>query len=368
MKALIITNHLGSESGWSRYSADLAAHLIKNGIEVIVICHRKNDAYNIKQIEILPPPLSYKKNYILGILYALKIIKQVHLINDISFIHCLVEPYAFISFLVAKFLKLKYFITLHGSYAIKLFYNRLYKTLQLLSYKNAVKVITISHYTKKRLLEYKKLNNIIVIPNGVDISLFSKKIDISTKENIIVGVGALKKRKGFDKVIKALSIVKTRFSNIKYYIIGSQKDVAYFDYLKNFVDSLELNDNIFFLSNISDNRLKKIYQQAKIFILTPVSSQYNFEGFGLVYLEANACGLPVIGAYNCGAEDAIKNNYNGFLVNSNNPREIAEKIIKIFSDNDLYQKISRNVIDWTKKFSWDKTVDLYIKEYNKILK
>jgi len=69
------------------------------------------------------------------------------------------------------------------------------------------------------------------------------------------------------------------------------------------------------LENVSNQELIKLYYQSDLFLLTPIYVEGSkFEGFGLVYLEANACGKPVIGTYGCGAEDAIKDNYSGFLL------------------------------------------------------
>ncbi len=364
MRILIITNYLDEKSGWGRYSLDLINQLFKNKIEIVVICYKKNNKYqNIKQIEILPSPLSFKKNYILTPFHILRGIKQLKKMNGFDFIHCLVEPYAFFTFLLSKILKTKYFLTIHGSYGIKMFYNKFYKFLQILSYKNAEKIICVSNYTKNRILKYKKIENIIVISNGVNLENFLLVKNSIRKENSIVGVGALKKRKGFDISVRILDLVKKQIPDIKYYIIGNQNDKNYFDYLNNLIEELDLKDNIIFLKNISDNELKKIYQKSKVFLLTPVSDKYNFEGFGLVYLEANALGLPVIGSYDNGGEDAIKNGYNGFLTDPLNINNTAKKIIKILNNDNIYDRISKDAIKWARKLSWEHIIKKYLKAY-----
>jgi len=364
MKALILTNNLGEKSGWERYSTDLIDQFIKNDIEAVVICHKKNDNYKgIKQLELLPSPLSFKKNYILSFYYFYKFNKINKNLKGFDFVHCFVEPYAFITYLISKYLNLKYFLTIHGSYGIKTFHNKIYKFLQLLSYKNAKNILCVSNYTKSRVLEYKKLGNIEVIPNGVNLKGFSAIQSGVKKENIIIGVGTLKERKGFDVMVRAISIVKKSIPDIKYYIIGSQKDKGYFNSLTSLIDELDLKNNIFFFENLSDDELKNKYQEAKIFSLTPISDKYNFEGFGLVYLEANAFGLPVIGSCDNGGEEAIKNSYNGFLTKPNDPSDIAEKIVILLKDNFLYGNISANSLLWAKKLSWNNIIKRYIKVY-----
>lgn len=365
MKILIITNYLGEKSGWGSYSSSLIEQLLKNRFKVVVICNRKNEGFdNVEQIEILPNPLSFKKNYFLAPFYVLKIVFNLKKTEKIDLIHCFIEPYSFISYLTAKFFGVKYFITIHGSYGVKTLRSACYRFFQLIAYKNAQKVICVSNYTKGRVLEYKELSNFTIIPNGVNVD-FSKKQEFSTlpKENIILGVGALKKRKGFDVIIKAMGIIVKTIPDAKYYIAGSQVDDNYTNYIKKLTEILGLDNNIVLLGKVSNDELKELYKKSKIFALTPLSDEFNFEGFGLVYLEANAYGLPVVGSYENGGEDAIKDGYSGFLVKVSNPEDTAEKIIKLLSDKTLHEKMSQNAMEWSRKMSWDSIGQKYVKIY-----
>jgi phosphatidylinositol alpha-1,6-mannosyltransferase len=176
-------------------------------------------------------------------------------------------------------------------------------------------------------------------------------------------VGALKKRKGFDVMIKALEIVVKTIPDAKYYIAGSQVDGNYTNYLKKLIGDLGLNNNIVLLGKVSDDELKEFYKKLKIFALTPLSDKFNFEGFGLVYLEANMYGLPVIGSYENGGEDAIKDGYNGFLAKANDPKDTAEKIIKLLNNQESYEKMSQNAKNWSQKMSWDNIIKKYLEIY-----
>ncbi len=363
MKILIITNYLGEKSGWGSYSLSLIEQLIKNRFEVVVVCNKKNEKYGkIKQIEILPNPLSFKKNYFFAPLYVLKMLLNFKKMKKIDLVHCFVEPYAFIAYLSSKVLNVKYFITIHGSYGVKTLRNVFYRFFQMTAYENAQKVICVSNYTKKRVLEYKNLTNFLIISNGVN----RGKVGCPTpnqKENIILGVGALKKRKGFDVIIKAMKIVVKMIYDAKYYIVGPQSDSDYTNYLKRLIKDSDLENNVVLLGGVSDDKLRELYQKAKIFALTPLSDKYNFEGFGLVYLEANTYGLPVIGSYENGGEDAIKDRYNGFLAKANDPEDTAEKIIKLLNNQELYEKMSQNATDWSRKMSWDNIIKKYLEVY-----
>jgi len=366
MKILIITNYLGEKSGWGSYSLFLVGQLMKNGFEVVVVCNKKSEEhYNIKQIEILPNPLSFKKNYLLAPLYALKIALKIRGAEKPDLAHCFVEPYAFISYLLSKICGIKYFLTIHGSYGVKTMRNAFYRILQIIAYKNARKVICVSNYTKRRVLEYKSLTNFTVIPNGVDVDFFGITGRADNKENMIFSVGALKKRKGFDVMIKAMEIVVKRVPDAKYCMAGTlTEDDKYVSHIEKLIEGLGLDGSVVLLGKVSDEEKKELYKKAKIFALTPISDKFNFEGFGLVYLEANARGLPVVGSYGNGGEGAIKEGYNGFLAKAGDPADTAEKIIKLLTDKELYEKMSRNAIKWCREMSWGNIIKKYLEIFN----
>ena len=102
-------------------------------------------------------------------------------------------------------------------------------------------------------------------------------------------------------------------------------------------------------------------------IINIVKSQ-GFEGFGLVFLEAAAAALPVIGTLGNGIEDAVKDYYNGLLVPQNDSQKTADAIIKILSDDILGLNLRKNSIEWVKNFDWKKIITSYIEIYNAYVK
>ena len=81
----------------------------------------------------------------------------------------------------------------------------------------------------------------------------------------------------------------------------------------------------------------------------------DFEGFGIVYLEANLCSKPVIAGDSGGVRDAVKNGINGLLVNSENIEEITEAVIKLAKDKNLREKLGRQGKERViKEFNWEK--------------
>ena len=117
MKVLYFTNNLFSKDGWSKYSLDLMTYFVKNKDEVICLVTKKNEDYNsIKQYNILKEPLKYLNNP-LNIFVVIKKIRKIIKKENPEIIHFLVEPYMlFLPFIYNP--RIKYILTIHGSYAI----------------------------------------------------------------------------------------------------------------------------------------------------------------------------------------------------------------------------------------------------------
>ena len=122
-----------------------------------------------------------------------------------------------------------------------------------------------------------------------------------------------------------------------------------------------IENSVEFLSKISDDQLYDLYKKAKIFILTSINDHYHFEGFGLVFLEAACCGLPVIGTLGNGIEDAIGS--NGILVGQGNIVQTSEAMAVILNDKKKWDMMSYNSYDWAKKHDLDMVIDNYLSVY-----
>lgn len=363
MKILCITSVLNGNDGWGRYSIDLIGSLQKSGHQIEVICYKSENRYKINQFDILSNPLSFTRNYIFSYISLYKCMHQIKKFNP-DIIHCMVETYSPIAYFISLILNKKYIITVHGSFALKPFINPLYSILQSYFYKKAKHIIAVSNYTKKRLLEKLPSIKIDVINNGIGSYFIDKSTNHKDlRENIIIGVGGIKHRKGFHQSIRAFAEILKKFPDYKYYIIGNSSDKKYVDYINGIIKDLGINDNVSILSNLSDEDLVKIYRKSKLFVLTSISDKFDFEGFGLVYLEAGTFGIPSIGSYNSGAEDAILDGKTGLLANSDNISDIATKITMVLGNDILYNSLSVNAKRHAEEMLWDNKVKEYIKLY-----
>lgn len=328
----------------------------------------------------------------LGLLFSIPKIRKVFREYDI--IHALDGwPYGFIAVLASIGLGKKVIITAIGSGAVRPFYNPILKPLLKWTYNRADKVVAISNNTKKEIKKFLPDLEVEVVNHGVNYNKFQitnppvgragSKFQLDSKiQNLkpyILSVGVLKERKGYEYSIKAFSKIASIYPNLNYIIFGwDYTDLSsVYNKLKKIVEDLNLSNRVIFAAydsekgfgrqRISDEELVGLFKNAELFLLLPQDINKDIEGFGLVFLEAASCGLPVVSALGTSAEDAVSNGRNGILVGAKNIDEAAEAIRKILSDNELRNKFSEESVKFAKEMSWDKAARSYQNIYNSIL-
>lgn len=368
MKVLFFTNNLFGKDGWSRYSLDLIKVLKKEKIKVSCLLSSSNPEIKVKQYPLLRAPLHYLKFPGLIFLDFFKITKILKKENP-QIIHFLVEPYALFSILIPR-KKAKFVLTIHGSYSIVPLLRLQTKFLAKKYYQKMDKIISVSSYTKERLLKILPFleNKIEVVKNGIDFS-DAKLCFPKNKTKIILFVGAIKPRKGIEEMIKALKVYNEKFSkNFIFYLIGNfSENDWYFQNLKKMIKDFGLSSKIKFLGVLEEKEKKNLLKKADLFLMLSKiwgKNKEYFEGFGLVFLEANKYGIPVIGPNEAGAKEAIKDGFSGWKVNVFNPEEVAEKIYLILEKNAIKRE---NCILWAKRHSIEKVGLKMIEIYSELL-
>ena len=213
-------------------------------------------------------------------------------------------------------------------------------------YKKSV-IVAVSESTKDELIEFGiPSKNIHVIYNGVDIRFASRdKSDTA----MALYFGRVKKYKRLDHLIKAFKHIKEKVPEARLVIAG-KGDI--YKELVTLSKELGIFDTINFVGKVFEEEKVKLLQEAWVFVTTSEK-----EGWGITVIEANACGTPVV-AYNVpGLRDSVKQDYNGLLVEDGDIQAFAETITKILTDDELRNKLSRNAIEWAKRFSWDKSAE-----------
>lgn len=187
---------------------------------------------------------------------------------------------------------------------------------------------------------------------GIDTKKF-KIYDLKFKNNslkTILFVGGIDKAhyfKGIDILLKAVS--KMQFSNYKLLIVG---DGDLRQQYEKQAKQLNINNKVFFLGKIPNEKLPEIYQQADLFVLPSIKN----ESFGIVLLEAMACGVPVIASNLFGVRTVFQNNIQGLLVEPGNVNDLKNKIDQLLSNNKQLEQMglaARKLVN--EKYSWEKS-------------
>lgn len=227
--------------------------------------------------------------------------------------------------------------------------------IEKLASKLPSKIIAISDDTKYKLINQLKVNSskIVVIPNGIDIKAI-EKIPASKEKSDVIFAGRLLTHKNVDTLIESISYLKktdSNYKNIKCIIVGGGPEL---NNLKKLTKKLNLQNNILFKGFIEKHEdVLSLMKSSKVFVLPSTR-----EGFGIVVLEANACGIPVItvNGKNNASQYLIKNNINGYVT------EIHEKYIAKEISKAL-EKTSWITKEYVKKYDWDDIIMMFKEVY-----
>jgi glycosyltransferase involved in cell wall biosynthesis len=200
---------------------------------------------------------------------------------------------------------------------------------------NADKIISVSGYTRDRLLAEQNLDpsKVILLPNTFDDSRFQispkpeyllQRYGLTTNNSIILTVARLdsnEQYKGYDQIIQALPEIRLYLPNVHYILVGKGSDRSR---IMQLISQLDLQNSVTLAGFIPDNELADHYNLCDVFAMPSKG-----EGFGIVYLEALACGKPTLAGSKDGAVDALCHGELGALVDPDNVGEIAETLTKI---------------------------------------
>lgn len=374
MKIIIITDHIKGDSGWSRYSHDLAFGLRERGHEILCVVQILTPESDLKQKQCFDNPLKYVSNPIQAFLSAVRVNKIIKEFNP-DIVQFTVEPY---STMIPFLLKRSYKIVLnaHSTFAylpilVKGVKRRFLEFYSHLIYVKTDSIFCLSRYTREHLIKHMSsvgLQNDIegkleLVGGALNVQAFP--VLLSEKHNdpkIIMMVGAIKSRKGVLESINSLAFVKTDFI---YNIVGIfDEDSGYVQILRKRIKELGFEKKVLLLGRLSHEELQALYKKADLYLMLSTNNGVDFEGYGLVYLEANNYGLPCIGPKDSGVADAIIDGITGYLVDQNKPEEVAKRIDDVLTYNKIN---SIDCIGWAKKNSVQEQSKKVEEIYKKLL-
>ena len=336
MNIIFLTNSNIQKNGWAVVGLNIYNQLIKRN-QVDLFTSDKKSLLKISKNSLLHD--YYVSNWVFLIFDFFKILISKNKLKP-DLIHCNTEYYAPLAYLLSKFYKIPYTISVAGTYGITLPKK---KSFYAYTFKKASRLICVSNFTKNRMDEEGILGNKVVINPGYDETIFFKEKNI-IKENSISFVGNFKSRKGFDFLLKSLCKISNEI-RLKIYFIG-EIDIKSREFIKTKNECSKYNIEIEFLKKISDIELASIYRKVKLNILPSKSDPDFFEGFGLIHYESIACGTLTIGTSNSGNEDAIKGN-NGFLVDFNDVETLSNIILRTLKQVSYPELDLNNIRKWS---------------------
>lgn len=193
-------------------------------------------------------------------------------------------------------------------------------------------VITNSRALAEEIKKDFKIKNIEVIYPAIKTNCLSKNNQhflSANNEFTLLTVSRLVQRKGHLRVLEALVKVKDTISNLHYNIVG---DGPFLREIKKRAEELGLSSYVVFKTGLSDTELAKIYDEADIFVMPTVVDLIDREGFGTVYLEAAAHGLPAIATRQPGVAEAVLDNQTGLLIPDGDTEALAEAILGLWRE------------------------------------
>ena len=348
MRIIFLTNSIQGLNGWSI----VGKNLVSNIPGIIDVYQSEKSLSFLFNKRSLKSEALFNYGFLAAFFDFFIIIRNQKTPPDI--IHCNIELFAPLAFLLSLYYKKPYTITVHGTYGLL----PLKKWSYSYSFKKASKLICVSRYTKKRLVEEGIKGEYDLILSGVDKNFF-KPQKLVQKENIILFVGNYKKRKGYCFLLEALILLKNDLNDFTLYFVG---DINFNspEHIKYSKIAARHEIKIKYFSNITDTQLVKIYNKAKLNVLPSFSSIYNFEGFGLIHLESISCGTLTVGTLNSGNEDAIHSE-NGFLVNYGDIIGLKNIMHQVMTCEE-YPKTNLTLIN-----DWSETALSYYKVFKSLL-
>jgi len=273
-------------------------------------------------------------------------------------------PSAFIAWLLRKLKGVPYVVTSQGSELLDYPEEkplRLIKPMTAAVLKEASHVHVISKALQDSVIKNfgVKASRVTVIPNGVDLEVFnpSRKKRL-WDERVILSVSRLTPKNGLEHLILAMREV-VKHQDCRLVIAGDGEQRRF---LESLAERKGLKKHVSFAGWVPYERVPELLASSELFVRPSVT-----EGLGTAFLEAMACGVPVVGTRVSGILDIITHMHNGLLVSPGQPDEIARAILRLLEDDDLRRRLINNGLRFVQRYSWDAITDRYEEIYRNVL-
>lgn len=295
-------------------------------------------------------------------------------LSKFDVIHAIDWPYFVTLALLSKIIRITFMTTVYGTEILRVF--RIKKTkqkIEQLLFRTPQHVFAISEYTKSLLLKYcpgYSRENISITLLGIDPNRFGnddvsrdikQTYSIPADHKIIVTVSRLDERKGHITVLKALRNLpvevkrKITYLIIGEYVVGGTTNISYVKDIRQLADDSGVN--VIFTGIVSDDELKSIYAISDVYCMPGEPHPLKVEGFGLVYLEAAAQGVPSIASRIGGVPEVVLHEKTGLLIEPGDVSGMVQALTRLLTDKPYRNNLGDAARDYARTFTWERCAE-----------
>ena len=249
---------------------------------------------------------------------------------------------------------------------------------QVLGRADRIIVATLAELTQLRFLYKADPNKMVIVPPGVDVSHFyqipadeaKSFVGLKPEDRMILFVGRIEPLKGVDTLINAMCCLKLKDANrpVHLAIIGGDPSASpeqmtvEMARLQKMCEDLGLGKAVIFLGKRDQDTLPYYYSAAEVLVMPS-----HYESFGMVALEAMACGTPVIASEVGGLAYLVRDGETGFTIPAEEPETLCEKLSWLLNDPELHQKMSGQAAEYAQDYAWDKIATQIVDVYGSLV-
>lgn len=381
VKVLYLTHSLSDVDGVGRYGTEVVRRLLPRLDGARVLIGRKHRGVSERfpasvPVRVALPPdywlyLSWPK-FLAYLSWSAPRVAAAAAGADL--IHALSDyPHALLAVAAGRLLGRPVVVSGHGTYSVAPWRYRGHRRLVRWAYGRADALLLGSRFAKSRLDECHGFAQARVVPYGVDPAAFAEAPRLppppGAPRRYVLTIGELKERKGHHLSIPGFLEAARRHPEVHLVVVGRfLEGDPYFEARRREVRAAGMEDRVHFVGLVSEEEKLRWIGHAEVFLLTPVTSaEGGFEAFGLVFLEANAAGVPTVGMRGSGAVDAIRHEETGLLAAEGDAGDVARCLDRLLGDRALRERLGRAGRAFAGENTWERTAEGVMAVYREVL-
>ena len=351
--------------GLNVYVQQISKQMSKNHSVTVVTAEKaesfKNGNLEFLSLNMFDPDLSTDDKEVYLKSFREQLDKTIDL-NSFDIIHAHYWLSGLIAKQISDELKIPFIFTSHSLGVFLEGYNKERVDCEKIIMTGSSFVTSSSNYENTLILDNYNTHKskIIKIKPGIDREMFLPDLTFK-RENVFLSVGRIQEQKGQLKTISFLNNFKKIESDFVCYFVGGPSGKSGNDYfleLEKNVKDLKLESHVEFLGDLPQHEIKELLKKSKLLIHTSL-----FETFGLVAIEANSMGVPVLTSNNGPLKEIIENNINGYYSENLIDGKVNMFVKNLVNDDLIYKKIMNNCVQKSKNYSWEKTANELLNLY-----